>query len=97
MYRRLFDAYDTVRALSQLVAAANATDDRALVTCAVLEDDLGSLLDECEELLIAESTLVDAELDSFVGRSETVLEEVALLLDQASSPQPTFSDDARAV
>lgn len=85
-YRRVFDAYDKVRALGQRVAARYSPGHPECVICLLLEDDLSSLLDECEQLFIAEDTVSEADLQCFVGRTETVIEEVALLVERGERP-----------
>lgn len=96
-YRKVFDAYDTVRALGQRIAARHSATahasprSREQIVCLLLEDDLASLLDECEELFIAEDTVSEVDLQCFIGRTETVIEEVNLLRElgeqRGASPQ----------
>ena len=49
---------------------------RDIAVAAVLEDDLLSLIEECEEYLIACDQLKNEQVESFESRSVTVLEEV---------------------
>ena len=48
--------------------------------CVILEDDLQSLLDECEGLLFTESAIEAHDLVAFESRSITVIDEVKQFL-----------------
>ena len=50
-----------------------------LAIVAILEEDLLSLLEECEEYLIGGQGLRQAQIQSFESRSFTVLEEIQAL------------------
>lgn len=66
-----------------------------LAVVAILEEDLLSLLEECEEYLIGGQGLRQAQIQSFESRSFTVLEEIQALDFLPTSPPNTivFSAD----
>ena len=67
---------------------------RDMAIAAVLEDDLLSLIEECEEYLISTGKLKDEQVESFESRSVTVLEEVKnlrFLKRHLSINQPTLN------
>jgi hypothetical protein len=74
LYHKLSGFYDELEISRGRLCASNE-----LAIAAVLEDDLLSLLEECEEYIIGGQGLRPSQLQSFESRSITVLEEIQTL------------------
>lgn len=70
-YRILSEAYEAVQGIS-----VSADEELSGAVAIIIEDDLRSLLEECEGFLIDRSGPNPSGLSSFEARSLTVIEEV---------------------
>lgn len=79
VHRRLSLCLDTVEEI-----APHLEDSRLRACLAILGEDLTSLLEECEELLVGATAPIRQELLSLDARVSCVLEEVLGLMRQIS-------------
>jgi hypothetical protein len=81
LYRQLSVCLDTVQ--EELIHKVEEESEK--ICLAIIEDDLESLLSECEDKMLGASTLPKNELDSIESRTECVVEE---LLRMIGVPNP---------
>ena len=70
-YRILSEAYEAVQGISE-----SADEEMSGAVAIIIEDDLRSLLEECEGFLLDRSSPNPSGLSSFEARSLTVIDEV---------------------
>lgn len=77
LYRSLSLALDRAEE-----ALEQARDSRGRVCLAVLEEDLQSLLEECEDMMFCPTATWTPPLDSVSSRADTVIEELDAVLSR---------------
>ena len=82
LYQKLSKFYELLEISRNRLGTS---EELAIVT--ILEEDLISLLEECEEYIIGGQALRPAQFQAFESRSVTVLEEIQTLGFLVAAPQ----------